>query len=324
MAAFNEEKFIGEAIDSVLKQTYSNLEFIIINDGSTDKTEDIILSYKDSRIVYKKNLTNLKLIKSLNIGLSTAKGKYIARMDADDICYLDRIEKQVEFMETNPEIGISGAQLTTFGSSNGLMQYPLNHEEIKLHLIITSCFGNNVVIFRKEILDQFKLFFPEGYLHAEDYKSWTNWIIHTKVKNLEIPLVKYRSHNNSISWQNRKIQRLTRNRVRTEYISTIFELKKDCILAKNFTGNISKKRVNAIKKILNLNRKKKKFPEEKLKLKIIQLWYLDCLEKAETEFSVVFKFMLIFEIGNVNIKELMKVLNIFKHYIIFKLREVYV
>ena len=92
MPAYNAEKFIRDSIDSVLSQTYSDFELLIINDGSTDKTEEIILSYKDHRIVYVKNEVNLKLIKTLNKGIDLAKGKFIARIDSDDVINPDRIE----------------------------------------------------------------------------------------------------------------------------------------------------------------------------------------------------------------------------------------
>ena len=101
MAVYNGEKYLLEAIESILNQTYTNFEFLIINDGSTDSTEEIILSYSDQRIRYIKNEQNLKLIASLNKGLDLAKGKYIARMDADDISLPDRLEKQVNFLERN-------------------------------------------------------------------------------------------------------------------------------------------------------------------------------------------------------------------------------
>jgi len=319
MAAYNEERYIHEAIESVLKQTYLNFEFIIINDGSTDKTEDIILSYQDNRIKYIKNEQNIELIASLNKGLLLASGKYIARMDADDICFYDRLEKQVKFMEANPEIGISGAQLITFGNTHGKMNYPINHEDIKLHLLITSCFGNNVVIFRQNIFKQFNLLFPKGYLHAEDYKCWTNWIMHTNTENLDEPLVKYRSHNESVSIQNRTTQRLTRNRIRAEYLSIIFEITPDSRLARDFTGNITLERVLATKEILKINFEKNIFPPDKFEQIVLKLWYLDCLEKAETDLFAFVKFVLIFKLSKTIM--LKNIFNIFKHYFKIKFRK---
>ena len=297
MAAFNEGNFIGEAIDSVLNQTYSNFEFIIVNDGSTDNTDKIILSFSDTRIKYIKNQRNLKLIASLNKGLTIAEGKYIARFDADDICFSNRLEKQVSFMESNPEIGLSGAQQKIFGNNEGVMSYPLNHEDIMLKLFITSSFGNNTVIFRKEIMEKYKLYFPEGYYHAEDYKSWTNWIKYTQVANINDYLVKYRSHSSSISVTNRKLQRETRNRIRIEYLIETFQLENNQQIAYDFTGDVSLKRTKAAGYILKKNILNTLFPPEKLKNTIFDLWYADCLEKIEYDFTILLKFPYIFKLG---------------------------
>jgi len=312
MAAYNEEKHIAEAIDSVLAQTYPHFEFIIVNDGSTDGTDSIIRSYSDARIRYIINEKNLKLIDSLNKGLRAATGKYIARMDADDICMHNRLEKQVAFMEANPETGISGAQLQLFGNAQGTMNYPLSHDDIRLGLLLTSCFGNNVVIFRKSILDEHSLFFPKGYFHAEDYKCWTNWIQYTRAANLPECLVNYRSHSNSVSVQHKALQRETRNRVRAEYVSGLFGLTGPQT-AQDFTGPLSKKRIAAIEQVLQLNNELKLFPPEALKKTIVTLWYTDALEKAETNFSVFFKFPLIFKLSSGG--DFKRWINVLKHFL---------
>lgn len=313
MAAFNEERYLHESIKSILDQTYTNFEFIIINDGSTDQSENIILSYTDKRIVYVKNEKNLKLIDSLNKGLKLAKGKYITRMDADDISMNNRLEKQVAFMEATPEIGISGAQLTIFGNSTGTMQFPLNHEEIQLYLLITSCFGNNVVIFRKSIMDQYQLFFEKGYLHSEDYKSWTKWTMLSKSANLSESLVKYRTHSNSVSIQYKSVQKETRDRIRSEYLAELFQLGADSKIAKDFTGPICFQRIKAIQHIIKCNKQSNLFPKDKLINTIIKLWYLDCLERVNKDSLLLFKYSLIlkFELKN----NLRNWLNLFKHFI---------
>ena len=313
MTAFNEEKHIQEAIESVLAQTYANFEFIIINDGSTDRTEEIILSFNDKRIKYIKNEQNLKLIASLNKGLDLALGNYITRMDSDDICLPHRLQVQVDFMEKNPEIGLSGAQLTIFGTFNGEMKYPLLHNDIKLGLLITSCFGNNVVIFRKSIFEKHKLYYPVGYLHAEDYKCWTKWVSFTKTENLGEPLVKYRSHANSVSVKNKNIQRETRNRVRTEYVTDIFNLHNEVKLVTDFFGKISFARIKSIKVMFAINKDKKYFGDNEFKSTVLKLWYLDALEEVENNFYAFFKFPLIFIISFNG--SLGKWTNVLKHYI---------
>lgn len=319
MAAYNEEKHIHEAIESVLSQTYPNFEFIIIDDGSTDSTKSIILSYNDERIRLISNEQNLKLIDSLNKGLSLATGKYIARMDADDICLPERLEKQVAFMEANPDIGISGAQLAMFGTSEGIMKYPLTDQDIRLKLLFTSCFGNNVVIFRKDLMIRHQLFFPKGYLHAEDYKCWTEWILFTKAANIDECLVRYRTHPNSVSVKNRSVQRDTRNRIRTEYVSKLFKLEKDSPITSDFTGNISSKRASAIQSVIKKNEELKLFEPQKLKDQIYQLWYSDCLERIEHNFSIFFRFPFIFKSGIG--MSFGTWLNLLKHYINLRLKK---
>ncbi len=316
MAAYNEEKYIGEAIESILNQTFRDFEFIIVNDGSSDNTENIILSYKDDRIIYVKNEQNLKLIDSLNKGLSLARGKYIARMDSDDISEPNRLIEQVSFMESHPEIGISGAQLRLFGKEEGFMNYPLIHEDIKLRLFITSCFGNNVVIFKRDLLNKYDLFFPKGYIHAEDYKCWTNWILITKSANLNLNLVRYRSHSNSVSNKNKAEQRQTRNRVRQEYIMANFDVSSQ--MASDLVGQISKAKLRAIKFVLNVNTQKGYFDESKLKQVFAELWYLDSLESVENNFFVFLRYPRIFSIEwKSNFKRWLFVL---KHFIKFKVK----
>jgi glycosyltransferase involved in cell wall biosynthesis len=312
MAAYNAESTIVEAIESILSQTYKMFEFIIINDGSIDKTEEIIKRYKDKRIVYIKNNENLKLIASLNKGLEIAKGKYIARMDADDISNKNRLQKQFEFMEKNPEIGISGCQLELFGDHTGFMNYSIEDEDIKLDLLITSTFGNNAVIFRNDIFRKNNLYFPEGYIHAEDYKLWTLWSKYSKMGNLDIVLVKYRSHNESISNKYKIEQRYTRNRIRKEYLESIFK-EIDYIHVENFYSKPSFKRVKASIYFIKKNNENGHFNKIKFEDIIKKLWYSDCLEYSEKSILGFFYFPL--EILILKRYRFSKHIIILKHYI---------
>ena len=106
MPAYNAERYIAKSIQSILNQSFCDFELIIINDGSTDDTENIILSFDDPRIVYVKNERNLKIIKTLNKGLDLAKGKYISRMDSDDIALPELFEKEIKIFENRKDIGI--------------------------------------------------------------------------------------------------------------------------------------------------------------------------------------------------------------------------
>lgn len=124
MTAYNEEHYITQSINSILKQSYRNLELILINDGSTDRTAEIIQSFSDPRIIFINHKENKNQAIRANEGVSLAKGKYIARLDADDISLPDRLEKQVKYLEAHTEISILGGQISIWDeNSNSLYPY---------------------------------------------------------------------------------------------------------------------------------------------------------------------------------------------------------
>lgn len=141
MPAYNAEKYIGESIKSILNQTFIDFEFIIINDGSRDRTKEIILSYSNDRIVYLENEINSGIVVTLNKGLEYATGEYIARMDADDIAVAERLEKQIEFMEENKDVGVLGTGICIFGEDvqEQARVFTTNPEQLKAELIFNSC-----------------------------------------------------------------------------------------------------------------------------------------------------------------------------------------
>lgn len=201
MAVYNGEKYLREAINSILSQTYTDFEFIIVDDGSTDSSSDIIAEYKDNRIVSLANTVNKGLIYSLNKGLDQAKGEYIIRMDADDLSAPNRIEEQVKYMDRNPEIGISGTSYVFFGDGitskkRRLERSPLQN---KANLIFFPVVAHPSVIMRKSILNTYNLRYREEYKHAEDYGLWVEAVSHTKISNLNKPLLFYRVLANSIT-----------------------------------------------------------------------------------------------------------------------------
>jgi len=218
MPVYNAELYLKDAIDSILNQTFINFEFLIINDGSTDKSKEIILSYNDKRIRYFENQKNLKLIKTLNKGLSLAKGKYIIRMDADDISFLDRFEKQVTFMENNPNIGLCGSNAQAIGSSSNIFKCPSTHSEIINAFIIKSPFIHPSVIMRNSVIIKNNLHYDENYIHAEDYKLWLEFIKLTDVSNMPEILLKYRISETQITNKYAKEQAVTSQKIRREFI----------------------------------------------------------------------------------------------------------
>jgi glycosyltransferase involved in cell wall biosynthesis len=200
MPVYNGEKYLREAMGSILDQTFKDFEFLIINDGSTDSSESIILSYSDKRIRYIKNESNLKLIKTLNKGIKLCNGKYIIRMDADDISHPERIKKQVDFMESHPDIGICGSWFESFGGiQNKTVKYKETHDEIMTKMLYQCHFCHPSIIIRNEIFDDLKMLFDEDYAHAEDYDFYIKASKKWKFHNIQEPLLKYRIHDDSVS-----------------------------------------------------------------------------------------------------------------------------
>ena len=202
MPAFNTEAWIAEAIDSVLQQTFEDFEFIIVDDGSTDNTAHVVRSYTDPRIVFVENGQNIGISESLNHAMSIAKGKYLARMDADDICVSERLQLQTEFMENNPDIGISGGYHSVFGQGvrkPGTRYFPLSPADVLDWMLRDkSLFSHPTVIIRKSI-------FLAGYRYeggngGEDDRLW-NKAFFGKIRMTNIPhvLVYHRRHSRNNS-----------------------------------------------------------------------------------------------------------------------------
>jgi glycosyltransferase involved in cell wall biosynthesis len=173
MPVYNGAKYLKEAIDSVLSQTFRDFEFLIIDDGSTDSSVEIIKSYNDQRIRLEQNDKNFGLIYSLNKGIDLTKNKYIARMDADDISLPDRLKIQFEFMESHFDIAVSGVYTITIGKVNGhTNKFFTEPEDIKANLLFNTSLEHPSVIIRKEILQKYNLFYNENFKHSEDFDLW--------------------------------------------------------------------------------------------------------------------------------------------------------
>jgi len=196
MPAYNAEKYIAEAIKSILNQTFKNFEFIIIDDCSTDGTHSIIQKYaeKDNRIIVLRNEKNFKLSRTLNEGIKIAKADYIVRMDADDISIVNRLWRQIDYMERNSEIGISGGTMQIInknGTIVGGRKYHLIDSEIRKYIFRYSPFSHPSIIIRKSILRKVG-YYDSEYNPAEDYELYFRVGQYSKFGNLPDVLLKYR------------------------------------------------------------------------------------------------------------------------------------
>jgi len=175
MGVYNEEKYLRESIDCILNQTFSDFEFIIINDASTDQSRDIICSYKDSRIHLLDNEKNMGLTFSLNRGLNMAQGIYIARQDADDISMPQRFEKQLKVGDENPRVGLVATDYRHFSDAKGrspAVQQSSDPLILKWQMLFSNRIGHPTVLFKKEMIDEaggYNEDFPRG----QDYELWS-------------------------------------------------------------------------------------------------------------------------------------------------------
>ncbi|MFA6136378.1 MAG: glycosyltransferase [Candidatus Paceibacterota bacterium] len=209
MSVYNGEKFLKGAINSILSQTFTDFEFIIINDGSTDKSLDTIKTYQDPRIKIISR-ENKGLTHSLNEGIKMSKGSYIARMDADDISLPTRLEEQIKFLELNKEIAICGTWAKIIdekGEEMGEYKTPINNEEIKRRIIFHNPFIHPSVMFKKEIMETVGLYNPK-LKHVEDYELWTRIVSKFKTANIPQFLLKYRQNKTGITSRNRSLMLL--------------------------------------------------------------------------------------------------------------------
>jgi len=222
MPVYNAEKHLREAVDSILNQSYRNVEFVIVNDGSTDGSEDIIRSYTDPRIRLLLNAENKGLIYSLNYGISACQGAYIARMDADDVCMQKRIAEQVAFMEQHPAIGVCGCDYTQFSDEGEQAFRALSeHDEILSQMIFNSSVVHPSLMLRRAVLQDFDPVFNPGYHHSEDYELWSKLILHTRFSAVHQLLFRYRIHPAQVTQKHSAQQQLSASRVRKELLAKL-------------------------------------------------------------------------------------------------------
>jgi len=318
MPVYNGEKYLKEAIESVLNQTFRDFEFLIIDDGSADKSAETIKSFNDARIRLERNETNLGLIKTLNKGLGLAKGKYIARMDCDDISLPKRLSIQVNFMEKHPEIDVCGSWVKVMGLKQEFVnKYPQNHEEARAYLLFNTPFAHPSVIIRKEVMEKHKLKYDENYKHAEDYELWSRIINYAKVSNIPKVLLHYRMHDESVSKKNSSAQAENSNRVRIRLLKemginpapTELDLHRrfirpDYLNSKDFIDQLE----TWLGKLLSVNEKMRIYEQKSLAKIISSRWFNVCSANASLGFWIFKKFWrsTLKKIKNGNFRQIIK------------------
>jgi len=201
MPVYNSEKFLREAMDSILNQTFPDFEFIILDDGSTDSSPAIVADYDDPRIRFYQNEKNMGVAATLNRGLELATGEYIARMDADDISLPKRFEIQVKYMDGHPSISVLGSGVILFGNEIGEKRriFETDARYAKAELVFAPCTAHPSVMVRKSVLDQYKICYFEKYCGTEDFAFWWDIAEVGEVVSLPECLLRYRVHPMQVS-----------------------------------------------------------------------------------------------------------------------------
>lgn len=315
LPVYNGSKYIKTAIESVLNQSHSQFTLFVIDDGSSDDTVKIIEAIKDSRLQLIKNSENRRLIFTLNKGIDLAivgQYKYIVRMDADDISMPTRIEKQLAFMEANPEVGLCGSWMEEF-NDNGILKIAscsFKHEELESELFFQCLIWHPSVIIRTKVLKEHNLRYEYDFLHAEDYAMWCKMARKTRLANIQEVLLKYRVHTSNVSVLNAQKQR------QSGVLVNVFNLEEDLLNhPKNLMSEIEKKslqdRYHALlekiagnstkvtgnefrifKEILDLNvitgKFDKYFFEKNAAAFVLQYWSLWCKQYSISMLKVLF------------------------------------
>jgi glycosyltransferase involved in cell wall biosynthesis len=287
MCAYNVEAYIAESIQSILDQTFSDFEFLIFDDCSSDKTVEIIQSFSDPRIRLIRNTENIGLTRGLNEGIKLARGGYIARMDADDLSFPDRLQRQFNFMEKNPEIGLCGCWYQSFGAKNKVVRYETEHQKIALKLLYQTQFCHAAAFMRKSVLTYNSIAYDTSFITAQDYELWTRLQPVCKLANIPEVLFAVRYHEKSISvvkktqqWENH--YRIMRNQFKNMGIDAsnieIALFIRLCNGDFDFTNSELSETATFLRQLVHANGESLYIPQDKLNYFLREKWFHLCYQ----------------------------------------------
>ena len=306
MTVYNGEKYLRESMDSILNQTFMDFEFLIIDDASTDASCNIILSYNDPRIRLIENEKNVGQAESLNRGLEKAKGKYIARMDQDDICLPQRLRCQLDVMEQNPNVGVCGtfAQFIDSNSKDIIVKWNeemmTENEDLKTQLLFRPCFIHPSVIIRKSVLKNHHLCYEESAGHAQDYRLWYRISPFCDFVNIPHKLYKYRLHKSQLNKNKQNDQYLSSNETRRmilkDFLGREVSQKEQTIHAEisiaQHGSSLSEvnEAENWLKFLMNHNKLDRKYKKKSLIRVLQKIWILLCMNSSHLGIKLLIKY----------------------------------
>jgi len=242
MPVYNSEEFLAESVQSILKQSYADFELILIDNCSSDGSKKIIEEFaaQDPRVVPVFNDINIGLPKSLNKAMRLAKGKYIARMDADDIAHSERFSRQMDFLEKHLEIDVLGSWWEYFPNKL-TMEMPREHRDIKIYALSNNPMGHPTVMFRREKLIRQIGLYNEDSGPIEDYEYWMRGLQSLRFANLPEVLLNYRIHHAQMSAEKSQEQVRASRELRVKFLSPVsLNIKSAVYLVDFIDGKIAK------------------------------------------------------------------------------------
>ena len=202
MAVHDGERYVGAAVDSILTQKFRDLELIVVDDGSTDRSPEIVREHADPRVRLVANGRNLGLAPSLNVGLAEARGEFVARLDADDVAMPHRLARQVEFMDANPQVALLGSWytgMTADGTPGAEVKLPTAHWDLRWHLCLYSPFAHSAVLWRRTLVAERVGQYDERLAYAMDLDLWRRVAEQLEVANVPESLLYLRGHEHSMT-----------------------------------------------------------------------------------------------------------------------------
>lgn len=299
MPAYNSGKYIQQSIQSILDQTFQDFELIIVNDGSTDNTHDVITSFSDDRIRYYQNEGNKGLMFVRNRLISLVNTEYIAFLDSDDYNDVNRLKIEYDILKNNNELGLVASSVYSLTEEGEIdakkWLFNLNPIELKVNMLFLNPIVTSTVLFRKELLPDIK--FRDGYPPCEDYDLWVRMLLKNKGVVMPDFLATYRLYHNSVSKRNAFDAINNRNKVILDQLEYYFtnECSKDeadlhlslvDFSLKNSSTDLPALQ-NWIEKLLLLNQTYKHFDDAILKQVIFERVLKKCLRLADYNFSVI-------------------------------------
>lgn len=308
LPVYNGALYLGEAIESILNQTFKDFEFIIINDGSKDKSEDIIKSYNDKRIKYYSQ-ENRGFGATLNRGINLSNGKYIARIDADDISYPERFQKQINFFNNNPSYSMVGtwSRIIPDGVKIRYHKHPTEDLVLKFFLLFNNPFVHSSIMIKREVFENVGFFRENKDRYpCEDYELWSHVARYGKIANIPEVLVIYRESSNSMTRDKLSplidnvmkisIENITYycdNRFSYEIITEIVYLYNCSKIKINYSYKYYKQVLNYVRlKLLDENKVNNKNILEKEMNKVLNNIYIPYIKNEKNKLVFIIKYFL--------------------------------